>query len=74
MAEEQEEIDDEFSTAQHDLNSAAIDLLVNVGIISSLRPRWPLDIQANWVREIQKMREDLDDACRNVQEFASSLD
>jgi hypothetical protein len=65
---------DDFSDTFAGLQRSAIDLLVNVGIISSIRGRWPVDAQQNWIRELQNMTERMDDEIRVVQEFASSFD
>jgi hypothetical protein len=72
--EDLENIDEDFSDTLEGLHRSSIDLLVNVGIISSLRPRWPAHVQENWIRELQNMTEKMDDQIRNVQEFASALD
>jgi len=64
----------ELSAELQGLNKAAVDLLVNVHIISSIAPRWPDEVQGNWLDEVQQMRERLDDYVRVAQEFASALD
>jgi hypothetical protein len=74
LADEREEHEDAFTEAHRELRISSIDLLVNVGIISSLMPRWPEDVQRNWVDEVQQMTEKLDDMIRTAQEFASALD
>lgn len=74
MADEREESEDEFTVAHRELRINSIDLLVNVGIISSLMPRWPEDVQENWIDELRQMSERLDDMTRTAQEFASALD
>lgn len=72
--EDLENIDEDFSDTFAGLQKSAIDLLVNVGIISSIRTRWPADAQQNWVRELQNMTERIDDDIRTAQEFASAFD
>lgn len=76
MADEENDssLEDSFDLAYRDLCEASIGLLVNVGIISSIRERWPDDAQENWVREVQNMTEKLEDHTRTAQEFASSFD
>lgn len=78
VANEDEEgldsIDEDFEEAFAGLRKSACDLLVNVGIISSLRPRWPIEAQRNWQRELENMTERMDDDIRTAQEFASSFD
>lgn len=67
-------LDEQFSKAFRELCRNAIDLCVNVGIISSMMPRWPADVQQNWIEELNNMGERMNDEIRNVQEFASSFD
>jgi len=50
------------------------DLMVNVGIIDSVRVHWPEEIQANWDEKIRSIRRMIYDQIYEVQEFASSYD
>lgn len=74
LPKESEEQADAFTGAYAELCENAVALLVNVGIISSIRERWPENVQTNWVDEIQQMGEKLSDMTRVAQEFASGLD
>lgn len=72
--EDLENVDEDFSDTFAGLQKSAVELLVNVGIISSLMPRWPVDAQQNWIKELQNMTERIDDEVRTAQEFASAFD
>lgn len=74
MADEDMELGDSFTLAFQELQHCAVDLLINVGIISSLRERWPEEVQQNWINELHDMKERMDDEVRVAQEFASALD
>lgn len=74
LARGSEEQADAFTMAYAELRENAVDLLVNVGIISSIRERWPEEVQQNWINELQGMSERLTDDLRVAQEFASGLD
>lgn len=73
-SEDLENVDEDFSDTFENLQKSAIALLVNVGIISSIRGRWTTEVQLNWIRELMNMTERMDDEIRVVQEFASSFD
>ena len=65
--------DESFSEVR-ELAGDCIELLVNVGIIDSISPRWPPEVVEQWTDRLQLMRGSIARWTREVQEFASAWD
>lgn len=57
-----------------DLSANCMDLLINVGLMNTIREHWPEHVQENWTEKMQSMNMWIHQQIEEVQTFAEAFD